>query len=344
MRCNDVLQRFSFGAFHVGPANPQTIEYRSKRAGSPDFFDRYSHKISDRLTFERDITHCRCFGIPTLRTESISFVRADAARSRMWQRCVTGYFQILALSYWKDFWAAFVEEQELLIAAGAPAMDERIIQTVYPTHMISIFQNIDGEGFVAPLGSGPIWVELAKADQRIPATLAMLRETYDFTKWQDTELHHTLRSFSRFFAKAKRHEVDGGTDEAFLHYVIALDLLFGEKESLTASVSKRAAMVIFRELNLSPLDALKHVQALYDARSQYVHKGRSPRTESLFAVAGVCSKVLHVLLRLQKNRRDISVSNWLKQLDYLYASIEAARTVSTRDLQECGIVDATNDA
>jgi len=37
----------------------------------------------------------------------------------------------------------------------------------------------------------------------------------------------------------------GGCTEAFLHYVIALDLLFGDKDASNKSISKRTAVVIY---------------------------------------------------------------------------------------------------
>jgi hypothetical protein len=266
-------------------------------------------------------------------------VPPDSERGRLWERCVTAYFQSLAIAYAEDFWEELLESQHLLIAAGAPYLDERVVRTTTPSLMVSIFQNVEEGGFVAPVGQAFPFIELTKIDERIPAVVHVLQDQFGFTGFKDTDVHHSLHTFALFASKAKRHELDGRIAEAFLHYVIALDLLFGERDSSTASVSKRTTIVVHRALNMTISAMQKMMNSLYDARSKYVHKGIETPAEQIEKIATVCREVLFALLRFQHNADDgQTITNWLKQLDYLYTAADAGKTISEDEFALLGIV------
>jgi hypothetical protein len=42
-------------------------------------------------------------GIATLRDDVLKSISGDAERERFWKRCVTAYFQALAVAYAQDF-------------------------------------------------------------------------------------------------------------------------------------------------------------------------------------------------------------------------------------------------
>ena len=140
-------------------------------------------------------------------------------------------------------------------------------------------------------------------DTKIPRVINSLRGEYGFTTFKDNDVHHSLRTFALFLSKARRHELDGRIGEAFLHYVIALDLLFGEQESATCSVTKRAAVVVSRALGMTLPATLKLMNRLYGVRSKYVHRGIEMPSEEVRTVARVCTEVLFALLRFQQARR-----------------------------------------
>lgn len=336
--CGGGVRTFRVGSFTVGAANLSTIEHRTKKAGSPDFFVRWHHELADRLTVERDVVACRSVGIPTLREETMTNIAGDAERLRIWDRCLTSYFHCLAGACTRDFWEAFLEAQHLLIAAGAPYMDDRVIRLLMPSQMISIFRNIEGCGFVAPVGQQFGILEVGHADTQIPAVVSDLRDKFGFTAFRETDIHHSLHAFALFVSKARRHELDGRAAEAFLHYVIALDLLFGEQEGSTSSVSRRTAIVVHRALNMTVTEAQKMINRLYDHRSKYVHKGIETPPGEIANVAKVCREILLTLLRLQSNAGEgKTIAGWLKNLDYLYSAEYAGKELSNEELQQCGI-------
>src|SRR5262245_18654073 len=84
-------------------------------------------------------------------------------------------------------------------------------------------------GFVAPTGHGPLAMDLANAHERIPAALLELKDKYDFEQFDGSPLHGSIKLFASFVARARRHQINDRTDEALLHFVIALELIFGER-------------------------------------------------------------------------------------------------------------------
>jgi hypothetical protein len=336
--CQGKIHPFTLGEFTIGPANLSRIEHRTKKAGSHDFFARWHHQLSDRFTVERNVVPCRAIGIPTLRDEIIKHISWSQEARRVWERCATYYFHALAISYAQDFWDALLSDQHLLIAAGAPYLDERVIRRLTPGQMISVFRNIAGGGFVAPIGQDFQVLEVAGVDTRIPKVIAELREQFGFAAYNETDVHHTLRTFALFLSKARRHELDGRMGEAFLHHIIALDLLFGEKDSATVSVSRRTAIIVHTALDITLGAAQKMINQLYDTRSKYVHRGIEMPNEEIAKAANVCREVLFALLRFQHDaKQSKTINGWLKNLDYLNSAIDAGKPIAMDELSALGI-------
>jgi hypothetical protein len=177
-------------------------------------------------------------------------------------------------------------------------------------------------------------------DRRLPEKVRELREQYSFQDDHDSELHSALTSYCRFVVKAKVHEGVGRFDEAFLHYVIALDLLFGDKDMSTQKIAKRTAVVTARAQGLSHSDSVSIIKDYYDRRSRYVHAGKSVGAEHLEGVRTTSAMVLRCLLRLQgieANRQRGFLEQWLKTLDFLAAAEEVNRPIPDADLLSAGL-------
>jgi hypothetical protein len=183
-------------------------------------------------------------------------------------------------------------------------------------------------------------LELAGVDKRIPEVARMLRDEFQLDALTGAEVHAAVATYSRFLFRAARHQADGNCDEAFLHYVIALDLLCGGTDESTKSVTRRAACIIHRAKESSLEAAIRRVRALYDIRSKYVHEGRPVKEESLIDVQEVCREVLWSLMRVQRRpeaRRKGFMDWWVKRLDYLCSAIEAGETPPQEEWARAGL-------
>lgn len=231
----------------------------------------------------------------------------------------------------------FESVQELPVALGAPHVSAAKSHILL-AHQISIFMNfgLDKRGWVAPLGVMPT-VEWANAHVRIPEVLARLSNEFGFNEFTSSEIHNVLRQYVRFVSRAKRYLADAQADNAFLHFIIALDLLFGEKQQSTATVTTRVAALVHRHFQVSYKDQVDRIRRLYDMRSRYVHSGISVDEQKISELKDICTAVLEYLLRFQCRAEGTSFSQWQKDIDFLASALEAGRPGDPAVMQELGL-------
>lgn len=246
-----------------------------------------------------------------------ALMRTIAGGVETYGELVATYFAQLADLQSASFWNGFLEEQHLLIAAGAPYLDERILKGVLFGQMISVFLDIGrpDSAFVTGTFTGGQRIELAKSDRRIAEMQSWLSIKFAFAGYSDSEVGNTLRTFVRFLSRAERHCLDGREDEGFLHFIVALDLVFGDKDEATKSVSARVACIAHRASGRTYAEESSQIRGLYDARSRYVHSGTSVKPEMIQTARTICSAVFHCLLRLNGTTGDdLKISDWKSHL------------------------------
>ena len=192
------------------------------------------------------------------------------------------------------------------------------------------------------MGVGPHVMYVPSIDRHLPEALKRLRNEFNFVVFENIPIHQSIRAFAGFVSKGKRHEWDENLDEAFLHFMIALDLLFGEEGKSTDSVSKRTAAVTYLALDRSYEDQVKQLKKMYAERSKYVHEGRSPSPDFTSESEKACAEVLLCMLRLQKDaeqRSSLTMNQWLRNIDLLAATLEAQRPASGDLMLACGVAE-----
>jgi hypothetical protein len=331
------FRTFKIGHFGIGELHSRKLRHRSERAGS-DYFTLYGARLVDRFAIERDVTPARIVNLDELIKE-YAVGQIGGTAPRLWTRCVEAYFQALAASYFDDFWEGLMEDQHLVIACGSSFIDARRLQYSPHAETVSVFLNINRSwGHVAPGSLSGLRVDFVSLDQQIPRTVAKLREEFGIA--QGAILPPLVKNFSRFVSKAKRYADDGLHDEAFVHYIIAIEMLFGERFRTSESVSRRAATIVFQPFSLSIFEAEKKLGKLYDVRSRYMHAGEQIDPKLLGEVKDVCEQVLFALLRcvVQRGTDEKFVTKWTTDLDYLYSALVAGKQISDEDIRSCGIL------
>jgi hypothetical protein len=312
--------------FTISELDLQRLQRRCERAGS-DYYSRWGETLRGRFAVERD--HFQVRVLP-LNVKAPSMDLADA------------YFNQLATNLFAGFWERLRDCQDLLVSCGAPFFDDRVLQRIGPGQsIISVFLNIgDGpRGWVAPWTMSSV-MELAATDQRVPAFQRLLVESFGFDPTASSPFDGLLATFSRFMADAIRHRLDGHKSEAFLFFVIALDLAFGEKLAATESVATRASVVVHCVRGMSFENQRVELKKLYDARSAFVHRGENPPSGFDTIAEGICREVVFALLRLRR-RHDSDLprpdERWLKHLDYVATALAAGKLVDDQTWLESGI-------
>jgi Apea-like HEPN len=334
--------QFNVGDFTVGKFNSQRLSYQCRKAGS-DFFDRFEKDLSQLpLSIER-----KHFSVKTIHWNRLAGLKDG------WSIKATGYidamtrlrdhfYALLAAVYLEDFFRRMRLAQEVGIALGSDWFDPEPLTRMVGAQFISVFLDIgsDKRGYVSGGGIGALGFQLGGTHLGMPATEKLLREQFGFEGFKNCEIHQTIKTFCHFLALAESHHGERRHAEGFLHHVIALDLLLGEKNASTQNVSKRSAVLTHEPRKISFNNAVAESEAIYDARSKYVHTGKEPEERLWGIVRSICREVVFCLFRLQPapaNHADGFRDRWLKDVDLVIATIQANRAVLDSDLQRIGI-------
>ena len=333
---------FKFGSFSVGLIDMQTLEYRCKKLGS-DYYEKYANDLKGKLAFQRDIISVKIVDWWFLLTKELfPYLKSHSKKKSQFNELVNTNFRLVSFEAFESFWDTFLDEQHMAIVMGAGYLDPSELRRMSNCALISIFLNHGKHK------KGEVVSYIVEQIFNLPGANVMttqeaeekLKGEYNFIDFTNTEIHQTIKTFSRFISKAKMHYYDNKPNEAFLHYVIALDLVLGEKDSSNKSIKERTAVLVHKALGNSYDDQKMIIGKIYDKRSKYVHKGEQTEMRYIKDVEQICYQILLCLLRLQKvndNHCPGFVSKWLKDIDYISKGIEADKNISESEMQSIGI-------
>ena len=344
--------KFDIPPFTIGPLRSHKLAYNCEKARS-DFHSRYRERLLNAWAIEREPRNVRVLDIPRIRASifgsRIDNISREHWELQAWESIVNDYFSLLNAVLFDHFEAELVSAQSFLLAAGAPFFDTRslyMLSSVIQTHKVAVFLNLGAgkTGFVAPGGVGPLLIDVAGIHERVPNLLNELRKSYGFERFDESPLHRSIKLFADFVARGRRHEVDSHPNEALLHYVIALELIFGERQAIQKSVSERVALITSRENSRSFAQQRDWIDTIYDVRSRYVHDGVELTDQrQLDQLRSLCEQVFRCLMRLQAGHSQSAsrgkevLTAWLHELDYLAKGLIAGKQPTETQLAEAFI-------
>ncbi|MFC1574764.1 hypothetical protein ACFL3Z_01655 [Gemmatimonadota bacterium] len=252
---------------------------------------------------------------------------------------VDHYFQFSAQELFEGFWEALRGTQVLSYALTGAYFDGDALRKVPFGRSISIFQGQTGRtwGYVAPSGV-MVDVELAFTNKRVPEALKEIAQYLGETE-TGSEIRSSLHAYCRFLARARTHASEGRGNEGFLHFIIALDLLLAGREGITATLSRRAAVLTHRAFGVPFKEQVELLERLYHGRSRYVHEGEDVPEEYVAQAEKTCVEIGYCLLRLARKGLGNQVGfvkRWHKNLDYVVSAIEADRHLRDEEFKEIG--------
>ena len=341
---------FEIPPFRLGRLRSDKLRHRSEKAGS-DYYERYREKFHGAWAVERDPKSVRVLDLMSVRNSI--FDTSPLRRERepwefeAWDATIQGYFSTQNQVLFDEFLLELLTAQDPFVTLGAPFFDPQVMRNVFWRQQVAIFLNIDpkGFGFVAPAGVGGIHVDWTNAHLRVRVLSKELNEQYGFREFDSSPLHGSIRLFASFVARARRHQTNGNPDEALLHFIIALELIFGVREAIQRSVSERVAVITFMPVGRSFDHQRAWINRIYDLRSQYVHAGVKLTDEgALEEMYVLCQHVFRCLLRLQAanpeaiQRKKETLAQWLTLLDFLSKGIIAGQNITQSQFQNAFIV------
>ena len=334
-----LFKPFGIGPYDFGYIKLGQLKRLSNQAKS-DYFARYESQLRGRYAITRTFTDAKVINWFRFRKPREVLFSLNGNLTELFNKLVSNYFDSVSAELFNKFFAQMLEEQHLLIALDSIFVSPDSLERIPAVEKLTIYHKVDHDGengFVYPIVSAPALFVNPRLKSSISSTLENLKNKFEFTEFLDNEIDHTLQTYTRLISRAKRHKLEGNLDEAFLHFIIALDMVFGEANESTASVSRRVSTLIYRDTEKSFPELFKQIQQLYGARSKYVHKGVSPIGNLIEQVDFICSKVLNCLLRLHLysiNNKAPTIKDWLKRIDIL------AMTIEVGDAPEMGLLDS----
>lgn len=322
--------KLQFGDFTFGSLNCSRLSMLCKKIKT-DYYEKYHSNSKQLLSIER-----KYFTIPILNVFNIVYefkcqYTVDVNESYYI------YFEELSKFYFEDFEYKFIEQQNLKHFLIDEYIDYNDLKILSPSK-ISIFLNISDlkNGWIIPT-SEQLSLNVPQSESKYPIFKDELKRKYSYSGNEGTELHYTIDKYLSFCSKAKRFFENNQISEALLHYIIALDLIFGEEKSLTNSVSTRVSICVFRALDKNYNDCYKNLTDLYRDRSKYVHCGIFVNSDKVLLLEEICKEVLFVFFRLNEFRHDWNRNSWIKKLDLLVAHLNANESPTDSMYKELGI-------
>ena len=256
------------------------------------------------------------------------------------QSLLDTYYQAVAASRAEDI-ERNVKADLLLLEAGALTwFDVESFSNTVLSKVIGLFRwpaQSPKAGWALLADRAGLHVNLPPADG-LDASRAWLAGELGFKGVApDKDLDRGIESYCRFLQRANGHRFDGRPDEAFLHFVVALDLLLGSEGRSADSVAARVALLVHRPLETSLNEQIRQIKRLYDLRSKYVHEGRSVGADDVDRVDQTCAEVLWAILYTSANESIRSVEEWVRKIDYLSAALQAGVSVIETDFRSVGV-------
>lgn len=332
------LPKCTFGPYSYGELPLRELQ-RLDRISRTNLLKEYRHVIEGKMAITRHMPDIQLIDwIPLLNKHIEKNIPSWVVSG--W--AVDTYYDKVNAFLLDMFFEEMLQYQHLTIALGSRYIDpdnyrnQKDVITIVANEYSRIGNNKPTGLLSSRLHLNLKFIDPAIFD--IPSYNEQLKEKYNFTDYKDTPLHHTLQTYSQFIARAKILEDKHKPSEAFLQYVIALELVFAEKETISSTIAKRVAAITCKQTNCD-FELLRHrIREDYRLRSVYVHGGQSISSEQLTSIAEICHYVLHAILYLQQAVPQTSIDTWMENIDLLASKLSNSEQPDDELFRSCGAV------
>lgn len=278
--------------FFLGPFNSEKFVYEANRAGSSRWEERAS-----RYRGNFAITRCSDSATLPLCTTPLA---SSPDRFPLVSGLVASIYSLIGREMWAHFWEGLRDLQllEAALRSGYVDVDSfRSSAMASGAEQWTIFSRIGetGKGWVSPSLSGMrMTLPQPEAYKQLRG---IVRADLGFSGWSNSEVSVTLKSYCKMLWRARSLKISSSLgsserlDDAFLHHMIALEMLFNEKSSTTVSVVRRTAAVAHAALGRQFSHLKEEVDTLYEARSQFVHQGVGVTEEQVIAASMITEAI-----------------------------------------------------
>jgi hypothetical protein len=322
--------------FRWGLLDADRFGYRCQKAGS-NYFQLYGNQLQGSVAFESPVYKRKAIDWKNLIVDL-----GNAAPGKSTPRLMLRYFEALSHAHYNQMFDDLDEKQHLLGVFDLGIVEVKSMSRVPYAQRITIYLNFSAEnnwGYVVPEGTIININWLPPKPERLQEA-AQFESQYALDSATDCEIHNVLKSVCRYAHIGRQWRMQGDFSNGLFNFVIALEILFSDKEAVTASVSSRAAVIVHRPLGLSYSDMQRELSDLYGVRSGYVHRGKPVTEDACSRVEAITREVISCLLRLQlkpESRDEGFLKQWIKRIDWIKAAVEAGVNIEPQTFHEHGI-------
>lgn len=321
------------GEFKIGPFPTQLVKGFCEHVAVSDVFERVGRYLEGRFAVQGAPTATHLLPV-LLDTDLMLKVIADGPDGTFY-RLVDEYFHRIADVSWERFFERVERTQHAVVSIGGDYLDERALRSRKGNQRLA-FVRLD-EGIAWAVSSGIYDIPFTE-----PSFNTMIYYRVGMADLAAlNQFRPAIETFASFVFRAQRHRLDGSGSDAFLHFMIALDLIFGGHERIGEQVSRRAAMIAHHSLGEEYEAARDHIKKLYNARSRYVHNGTAPRFHDIVRAERVCRRIVACLLSVGRKLGDrISFDTFVGHVDHMISQVENIRQpIPTERYSELGILN-----
>ena len=327
----------SFGRFYFGRLRSKKFQYRCEKA-TTDYYELYESRLKNRISIEREFFEENVIIWPTFQLKGYNqFGTLD--------ECILRYYESKSMLLFDQFWQLFMKDQYIQIAQGLDFLDPKYF-ALPESDMITLYTNVsyDGRrgGYCVPTTVGSMQLRIdPEIFQKVKYLEDGVKKTYNEIIEGDNTFSPTLQSYIQFVAKAEIFKKEGRINESFLHYVIAIEVCFGDRNASVQSVSNRVAVLTYKTIGNSFDRQRKIIKDIYGERSKYVHSGLNVRTASVNEIEKVVRIILAILFERMTlhaaGKAEFDFESWSKKLDAVAASLDAGLSFQEETLNRLSI-------
>ena len=335
--CSDKLFQIECGDVYFEYFNPSKILYWLTRAGVSHFVTD-PDKLEGCLSFRR-----KPFTVKTINWEDIAHSDAPLLQRNNEQSMliVNEYYSSVFQYFIPELRDLVIEGSVVFEAGGLHLFGDSFFHMPGDTHFgLFSWKLSDGKSYTWAVQQiiGDSYQIQAMSPKGFSIRTAWLREKFGFSGFYgNSALEGSVKSFCRMLQGAQRNLDAKKSNEAFLQFVIGLDLLFGADGTVTESISRRTAMLVYQQRGVSFNEQYVRLQKLYNERSNYVHQGKSIDEADLEEIENICVHVLWCLLDVIGQGKVVNMVEFIQKIDFVAAAQGAGERLEKHRYASLGI-------
>lgn len=320
--------------FFLGRCDAEKIRYDINHIGC-NFGENYYESFIDKLCLEKKGMHGKCID-----KDALYGLYTGIEETNHTYKFLEKYYIVLCDAYWEEFKKELLNVQHMQIAYSGHFIHENICN-INGSRKLTILSNMNGvrrNGWCCP-NQPSMEINLGKIDEMLPQFEAELKSKYDFDDYTDSKHSSLLKNYVLYVSKAKRHGLQKDWNEAFIHYIIAFELVFGDRISIQDKIAKRVAILSHRYCELSFDAQVKKIKELYAMRSRFIHDGEpiNNSEDRLEELGNIAHAVLIGMLNIFQQEKDNDDINWIPNIDLCIAKSDAGKTLEKDDYINIGV-------